>query len=408
MTQIDLGWGAGPGGNYEKLASPFRPIFQRIRANAVTRDLDRHLPREELEWLRESGFTTLRLPRETGGLGATLPELFNLLIELSAADPNVTNILRPHFGFTEDVLNSKAAKWQETWLARLAGRNLVGNGFSEVGEGKQIGKSSTRLVKNGDKWLLNGEKYYTTGSLFADWINLGASDENGEPVGAVVSRHAAGVEVVDDWDGFGQALTASGTARFSDVTIEAELLRPPGGRCKYVGPFFQLVHLATLSGIARAAAEDVARLVKERTRVYGHGNAPRAADDPQILQVIGRVRGAAYGTAAIVLQAAQALQRAYDSRNENYAPGEDKTVTFADLEVSQAVTVVTSLTLEATTILFDALGASAAKRGLSLDRHWRNARTITSHNPRIYRDRDVGSFAINGVYPELQRSVTAV
>jgi alkylation response protein AidB-like acyl-CoA dehydrogenase len=399
-AQIEAGWGAGPSGRYEELAAQFRPLFNRIRENSAERDRGRILPYEELEWVRESGLSTLRLPVDEGGFGATLPELFGLLIELSEADPNITNVLRPHFGFTEDVLNSTYPDWQKAWFRRLSERALVGNGFSETGEGRQIGKFTTKLVKTDDKWILNGEKYYTTGSLFADWINLGGVDEDGNIVGAVISRHSPGVEVLDDWDGFGQALTASGTAIFSDVAVDAELLRPPGGRCKYVGSFFQLVHLATLAGIARAAATDLARLLGERKRVYGHGNAPRSAEDPQLLQVVGRVRANAYGAGAIALKAAEALQRSYESRTTTFAPNEDRTVTIADLEVSQAVSVVTSLTLEATTILFDALGASATKREYGLDRHWRNARTISSHNPRIFRDRDVGFFGVTGDYPQ--------
>ena len=65
----------------------------------------------------------------------------------------------------------------------------------------------------------------------------------------------------------------------------------------------------------------------------------------------------------------------------------------------QTVTVVSDLVLEATTIIFDALGASSTAKNLGLDRYWRNARTIATHNPRVYRDRIVGDFAVNGTPP---------
>ncbi|MQB40984.1 monooxygenase [Rhizobium sp. ICMP 5592] len=404
MTQIDLAWGAGPTLRYDELAERFRSVFARIRASAIERDLVRELPHEQIGWLKESGFTTLRLPTEDGGFAATLPELFNLLIELSAADSNVTNALRSHFGFAEDVLNSSVVGWRTEWLRRIAARDLIGSGFSEVGEAK-VGSFSTKLARNGDHWLLNGAKYYTTGSLFADWINLGGNDENGEPIGALVPRQAQGVDVVDDWDGFGQSLTASGTALFSDVVIKAELVTPPGGRFKYSSAFFQLVHLATLAGIGRAAATDVARLVSERKRVYSHGNAASVSEDPQILQVVGRVRGAAYSAGGIVLKAAEALQRAYELRADTDPKIGERANAIAEIEVNQSVHAVTSLILEATTLLFDALGASATKRGLGLDRYWRNARTISSHNPRIYRDRIVGDFAVNGTPPPAQYKI---
>ncbi|WP_298964151.1 acyl-CoA dehydrogenase family protein [uncultured Methylobacterium sp.] len=410
MTQIRAGWGAGPSARYEDLAERFRPVFREIRASAAARDRDRRLPHAELAALKEAGFTTLRPPPGEGGHGASLPELFGLLIELSEADPNVTNALRAHLGFTEDVLNSRYPAWRAQWLPRIAARQTVGSGVSETGAAK-VGEFDTVLRRRGGAhipggaYVLDGTKFYTTGSLFADWIHLAAVDEAGAPVGAVVPRLAPGVEVLDDWDGFGQALTASGTARFTAVAVEAAWVNPDPGRFRYAMAFFQLVHLATLAGIGRAAAGDVARLVAERSRVYSHGNAGRAADDPQVLAVVGRVRGAAYAAGAIVAKAAEALERVWEADRAGDEEGAAAAATVADVEVNQAVTVVTSLVLDATTGLFDALGASSTRRSLGLDRHWRNARTIATHNPRIYRDRTVGDFAVNGAAPPRQYRV---
>lgn len=404
MSSVDKAWGQGPSTRYGALAAGFRPIFARIAAGAVEREQGRHLPWTEIAWLKETGLTTLRVPREAGGLGASLPELFSLLVELSAADPNVTNALRSHFGFTEDVLNASDATWRDLWIGRIAAGQTIGSGFSETGDAKAASYSTT-LSRSDDGWRVNGEKFYTTGSLFADWINLGARNEAGDPVGAVVDRHAPGVEVLDDWDGFGQALTASGTARFADVALPADAVNPFGSRFRYSSAFFQLVHLATLAGIARAAATDVARLVADRRRIYSHGNAPRVSADPQILQVVGRVRGQAYSAGAIVLQVAQALEHAYQAQQNGDDAAALEAAATAELEVNQAVTVVSSLVLEATTVLFDALGASAARKSHGLDRHWRNARTITSHNPRIYRERILGDYAVNGALPAGQYRV---
>ncbi|MET3896609.1 alkylation response protein AidB-like acyl-CoA dehydrogenase [Devosia sp. UYZn731] len=387
-----------PSARFDAIAAPFRPVFARIRERAVVRDIDRILLRDEVRWLKEAGFWTLRLPVENGGLGLTLPEQFGLLIELSEADPNLTNAFRSHFGFTEDVLNAPVSPWRNAWLKRLGDRETVGSGFSELGDGK-IGTYSTRLVRHGDGWLLNGEKYYTTGSLYADWIALAAADGDGNPIGALVPTGAPGVEILDDWDGFGQSLSASGTARFKDVDISDDLLKPTSARFGYSGGFFQLVHLATLAGVGRAAAGDLSRHVAERRRVYGRGNASRTAQDPQVLQVVGKVRGAAYASGAIALKAAESLQRSFEANRDDDVAHQTEADRNADLEVSQAVTVITSLILDASTILFDALGASAAKRSHALERHWRNARTIASHNPRIYHDRVVGDFAVNGTTP---------
>jgi alkylation response protein AidB-like acyl-CoA dehydrogenase len=405
MSSIESAWGAGPSARYDSLMAPFRPIFERIRERAVARELNHELLFPEIEWLREAGFPKLRLPVDNGGSGASLPELFGALTELGAADPNVVNALRSHLGFCEEVLGAAAGPWRETWLDRLGNGAITGSGFSETGEGA-LGALSTRLVGQHGSWRLDGEKYYTSGSLYADWINLSASDEANRVLGIMVPTKAQGVEIVDDWDGFGQQLSASGTARFRDVRIEAAWIKPTASRFRYAAGWFQLVHLASLAGIGRTASIEVAEAVARRTRIYGgRTNVSRVSEDPQILEVVGRVRGAAYVSGAAVLKSAEALQRAADAQAGNDDDALTRAVTLADVEVSQSVKIVTDLILTATTELFDALGSSAARRSAGLDRHWRNARTISSHNPRVYHDRIVGDFAVNGKAPPAKTGI---
>ncbi len=406
MSQIDQAWGAGPSARHEALAAKFRPIFDRIRAGAVERELTRKLPYDELLLLKEAGFGALRIPVQYGGADATLPELFNLLIELSEADSNVTQAIRAHFGYVEDVLSSTDAARRERWLPRFAAGDLVGSAWTESGPAP-VGTFGTKVTKNGKGWVVNGEKFYTTGSIFADWIDIGV-DRYSEAAGeeksgsAIVSRHAKGVTVLDDWDGFGQILTGSGTAQFIDVSVEPDDVVEDETRFKYGAAFYQMVHLATLAGIGRAATNDVAKAVAERRRTYTHAAAPRSSQDPQVLEIVGKVRSRAYAAGAIVLKAAEAVQRAFDAHFINDAEADERANAIAELEVAQAQTIVTDLILEATTIVFDALGASATFRSASRDRFWRNARTLSSHNPRIYKNRIIGDYAVNGTTPPYQ------
>lgn len=400
MNLIDAGWGEGPSARYEELAERFRPAFRQIRDAAVTREARRQLPFEELARLKELRFGALRLPGEAGGASATLPELFALLIELSEADSNLTQALRGHFGFVEDVVSSAMPARQALWFPRLARGDIAGNAWTEIGDGKVSGFSTKLSERDGGLWL-DGAKYYTTGSYLADWVDVGASNEEGKGVGVTVARNAPGVHIVDDWDGFGQVLTVSGSATFTDVAVDPAHVVTDDERPKYFPAFFQLVHLATLAGIGRAAANDAARLVAQRRRTYSHANGPTASLDPQVLQVVGRVRCAAYASTAIILQNARAVQRAFDARLIG-GEAEEAAVAAAELELCQSLTIVSTLVLEATTVLFDALGASATSRAHGLDRYWRNARTLASHNPRIYKDRIVGDFAVNGTRPPPQ------
>ncbi|MGO4334760.1 acyl-CoA dehydrogenase family protein [Labrys sp. KB_33_2] len=406
MTQkastVTAGWGNGPGRNYEELAANFRPVFDRIREGAVERELNRTLPHEPIGWLKDARFGALRVPEKEGGFGANLPQLFALLIELSHADSNVTQALRAHFGFAEDIVNARAQDRRDRWLPRLSRGEIAGSAWTEIGEAKQAAFSTIVKLRDGKAASVTGAKYYTTGSLFADWIDIGASGEEGQSLSAVVARHAPGVDVIDDWDGFGQILTASGTTTFTDAPVDPADVVIDDDRFKYSAAFYQLVHLATLAGIGRAASDDVAKAVKARRRSYSNAPSPRPSEDAQVLQVVGRIRSAAYCASAIVLKAAEAVQRAFDTRFAGDAAAEEEANAIAELEVAQAQTVVTTLILDASTIVFDALGASATLRSAALDRHWRNARTLSSHNPRIYKDRIIGDFAVNGTPPPYQ------
>lgn len=393
-------WGTPPSERYEALAQAWRPVFARIRASAVERDVQHRLPHEEISWLRAAGFTRLRLPAAQGGAAASLPELFGLLVELGAADTNVVNALRAHLGFTEEVLSAAPSDWRDFWLERLAQGDLIGAGLSEAGPAP-VGSFATRLSTHANELRLNGRKFYTTGSLFADWISVAAQDDAGNTHYLQVDRHAPGVEVIDDWDGFGQALTASGTAIFNQVAVERIWIKPEATRFPYAVPFYQLVHLASLAGIGRALAGDVALRLRQRDRIYSHGNSASAAQDPQLLQVVGRTHAAAYTAGALTLHAAQAIQRSHDAhlQRTDGSDAHEQAAALAHVEVDQAVSVLTRLVLEASTELFDALGASATLRQAGLDRYWRNARTISSHNPRVYRERQIGDFAVNGTPP---------
>ncbi|WP_419735558.1 acyl-CoA dehydrogenase family protein [Pseudomonas sp. COR18] len=387
------------GVDYESLAERFRPIFARIAAGAVQRELARELPHEPIQWLKQAGFGAVRVPVEYGGVGASLPQLFQLLIELAEADSNVPQALRGHFAFAEDRLNAPPGPGRDLWFKRFVDGDIVGCAWTEIGN-VVIGDVVTRVSPDGEQWRLNGEKFYSTGSIFADWIDVYArrSDTGGDVIAAVRARQP-GVEHNDDWDGFGQRTTGSGTSRFVDAVVESGHVIDFATRFKYQTAFYQLVLLATLAGIGRAALRDVARQVRERKRIYSHGNAQRVSEDAQVQQVVGEVAALVYAAEASAVRAAQPAQRAYLARFGGDDEVERQANVDAEIESATAQVVVSELIQRATSELFNALGASDVRQGKALDRHWRNARTVSSHNPVIYKARIIGDWAINGTEP---------
>ncbi|PUB31143.1 alkylation response protein AidB-like acyl-CoA dehydrogenase [Pseudomonas sp. GV105] len=387
------------GTDYEALAARFRPIFARIAEGAVERERSRTLPFEPIQWLKHAGFGAVRVPVEFGGAGASLPQLFQLLIELAAADSNVTQALRGHFAFVEDRLNAQAFSAQNAWFERFVAGELVGNAWTEVGDVK-IGQVITRISRQGEQWVANGTKFYSTGSLFADWIDLYAQrDDTGADVIAAVRVQQPGVRQSDDWDGFGQRTTGSGTSVFENAVVEDDHLIDFSTRFKYQTAFYQLTLLAVLVGSGQAAVREVAQQVRVRARVFSHGNAAAVRDDAQVQQVVGKASAQVYTAEAAALRAAAASQRAYAAHFAKDAQVEREANIAAELESAQAQVVIAELVLRATSDLFNALGASAARTSLQLDRHWRNARTAASHNPLIYKERIIGDWEINGTEP---------
>ncbi|QOQ76345.1 acyl-CoA dehydrogenase family protein [Pseudomonas poae] len=396
-------WGTAPSARYEQLAAPFRPLFAQILAHAAEADQTRASLATVIQQLNALGLPRWRLPASYGGQDASFAELLALLAELSAADSNITQALRGHFGFCEDVLCAKDLDWRAKWLDRLGQGALLSPGSTEVGS-QARGDFGTRLHRDADGGLrISGKKFYTTGALYSDLINTVATGEDGTVYSVVVDLKAPGVNIVDDWNGFGQRLTASGTCIFDNAPVEDDL-RPTHQRFGYGQSFYQIYHLATLAGIARRAALSGAQELSQRARTFTTGNADSAAHDVQLLQVIGEVASQAYAAHAITQQAAQRLDQTAQSVIAHTEPlhDDDPQVALAELEVCLAVNPVVDATLAATTALFDALGASATASNKALDRLWRNARTLANHNPRVYKSRIVGNYLVNGLLPPAQ------
>jgi alkylation response protein AidB-like acyl-CoA dehydrogenase len=384
------------GTDYEALADRFRPLFARIAETAVDREKERRLPRDEIRLLTDAGFGAVRVPRKYGGAGASLPQLIELLAELAAADSNIPQALRGHFAYVEDRLNQHATADQSVWFARFVSGEIAGNAWTEIGE-VAVGDVNTKVTRRGDELVVNGTKYYSTGSIYADWLDVYAErEEDGVAVIAIVRADQPGVTVHDDWDGFGQRTTGSGTAILENARVEPDDITVFTERFRYQTAFYQLVHLATQAGIVESAAREVAAQARSRTRVFSHGSADTWARDPLVQQTVGVATAQGFAAKAIAVRAAESSQAAYLARFLDHADHEEEVNQRAELESAQGQVVVTALSLEATSTVLNALGASAASEAKRLDRFWRNARTVSSHNPVIFKQRIVGDWAING------------
>ncbi|GMA27777.1 acyl-CoA dehydrogenase family protein [Arenivirga flava] len=373
------------------------PLLERVAADTVRREQERELLHDDVRALLDLGFGRLRLPAEHGGPGLALSETIDLLIDVATADPNLAHLFRGHIGVVETLLleglDGPGDQHRRRWAERIAHGALIGNAQSERSLRAEI---TTRLRRDGDRLLLEGTKYYTTGSIYADWIQLSALDGD-ERVGVLVEV-AAGVRSVDDWDGFGQPLTGSGTTVFDGAVVDPlDVHRQDDvgtARGWLLAAVWQLVLLAVLAGIARRALQDTVAFVQPRERTFGLDQSPR--EDPLVQSVVGSLSAAADAAARLVRSGAQELDAALAAVR---AGEPEERLRDAMLAVFRLQQIVPPLVLDAAEQLFEVGGASAVSNRVALDRHWRNARTIASHNPIVQRRRALGQWELLGELP---------
>ncbi|MFZ4756033.1 MAG: acyl-CoA dehydrogenase family protein [Miltoncostaeaceae bacterium] len=373
-----------------------RGLADRIRPGAHLRDVAGDLPHAEVEWIRESGLLTLPVPQRDGGPGASHATIAQVFAILAAADSATLQVVQPHFSFVDNAARYGTDEQRALLLGEVLRGARFGNALSERG-GKHAFDFTTRLVSRGDgTWTLNGTKYYATGAYEADWIAVVALDDKGRLVTAFVPAAAAGVDVDQDWNTFGQRATLSGTATFIDVQVRPEWVIEyhveDDGIPTTLGAYPQLLHAAIDVGIARGALDDGVAFTKDRARPWPGAGVDRAVDDPHVQELFGRLQSLVEAAELYLDHAADLLDAEREERTA-------ESVAAARLGVGKAKAFAGEVVLEVTTAIFDGSGSSAADERHGLDRHWRNARAHTLHDPNRWKYIHAGRNVLLGEVP---------
>ncbi|MFN5688181.1 acyl-CoA dehydrogenase family protein, partial [Bradyrhizobium sp.] len=282
--------------------------------------------------------------------------------------------------------------------ARIYSDILAGHRIGNAGperHGRAITHVTTQLTRVNGRLELSGQRYYSTGSIFAHWIPTRAIDDAGRPVLAWVRRDAPGVQVVDDWDGFGQRTTASGTVIFEAAPVEEELLIdlvPLASRPGLGGPHSQIIQAAIDAGIAAGAIDAALDFVRTKTRAWPFTVAA-ATDDPYIIGEIGRLQLDLHAAEEVLARAARTLDRVAA------APITAESSAEASVAVAEAKILTTEIALEASERLLELAGSSATREQYNLGRFWRDARVHTLHDPVRWKYHLLGNYTLNGVLP---------
>ncbi|MCC8402277.1 acyl-CoA dehydrogenase family protein [Paraburkholderia sp. MMS20-SJTN17] len=377
-------------------------LAKAIGEGAASREARRELPFDGFALFRQSGLGRLRLPVEWGGLGGTLEDEFHVIATLAAEDSNVAHALRIHYDQTETLLLSPRTPFNEIQIQRVIDGAIFGGASTELGTSRP-GEITTRLRRDGEHYRLSGRKYYATGTAFADYARLNLQDEDGNAVAAIVPVKREGFRVLDDWDGMGQRMTASGSLEFDNLLVRADEVTPRvqttlAGR--HGGALRQLHLVAVGAGIVRNVVADAKHFVLRHGRPVLHSPAPSAREDAFIQQVIGDLTAHSHAVDALVRENARVLERSSRAIRLSAADAEALVLEGA-LATARTQLIVSKLALYAAERMFEAGGASATSRAHNFDRHWRNLRTIFSHNPLLHKARVIGDYTLNGVTTHL-------
>ncbi|QEI09014.1 acyl-CoA dehydrogenase family protein [Pigmentiphaga aceris] len=387
----------------EQLLARLPVLAQQIAIGAADRERLHDLPFDAFAKFRESGLGALRIPVEQGGPGGSLVDVFHVIVTLAAADSNVAHALRLHYDLTEALALQRPTPFTAVQVRRVLDGAIFG-GASTERETAKPGEFQTVLRRQGDHFVVSGRKFYSTGTAFSDYARINMLNEAGDYVIVIIPVSRQGVRIIDDWNGMGQRLTASGSLLLDEVEVYDDEVVPreyenlPG---RHNGALRQLHLVATASGIVHNVLADALSYVRHHGRPAAHSGVDSPRDDVFIHQVIGDLASYAHAIDALVEQNARTLDRSAVAIAAGHADAEERVLEGA-LATAQTQLIVSKLALQAAERLFEAGGASATSTTHNFDRHWRNLRTIFSHNPLLHKARVIGDYHLNGVTTHLK------
>ncbi|WP_421404528.1 SfnB family sulfur acquisition oxidoreductase [Agrobacterium fabrum] len=371
-------------------------VAAEIAPGAALRDRDRIWPVKELDAFSQSGLWSINVPKKFGGPEVSYATLAKVIEIVSAADSSIGQIAQNHLGVVAAIRTVSDEAQQTLLFAEVLRGTRFGNAFSEFGS-KRAADFETKFVDAGDHVIVNGQKFYSSGALLAHLVPIVALDDEGRAWYAIAERDAPGLTVIDDWSSFGQRTTLSGTVILNNVKVPKTYLVP--GYKGYAEPtadgaIFQIIQVAVDTGIARAAIDETVSFVRTKSRAWVDSGVDHAWDDPYTIQAVGDLTLRLHAAQALLEKAGYAIDRAIQNPNA-------ETVAEAQIVTAEAKILATEIAIAATNKLFELAGTRSTLAEHHLDRHWRNARTHTLHDPVRWKYSILGKYFLNGEKPPL-------
>jgi SfnB family sulfur acquisition oxidoreductase len=363
--------------------------------NRNQRDQAHILPFAEIAYFSQRGLGGIRIPQQYGGAFVSNKTLAHVFRILNKADSSVGQIPQNQIALL-NVIDLIATEPQKHFIFNeiLQGKRLANGGPERYS--KDIRTLNTTLSYQNGQYFLDGEKFYSTGSSFADWLAIKAIHPEGHVVLIIVEKNSNGIEVIDNWDGFGQRTTSSGTVKLKHVLVNPFLIldeRKLGDFPHYRGAYSQLLQTAIDVGIAEAAfAETLASIHKARP--IQDSGLNKASKEPYILQEVGRLNILLDAAILLLDEAAEYL----DELDLLKAITEQQAAK-ASILVAEAKVYANDAALQISEKLIELGGSRSSLQQFNLDQYWRNARVHTLHDPIRWKLHALGDYYLNQKLP---------
>lgn len=362
--------------------------------DAALRDREGILPLKELDAFSQSGLWAMAIPRQYGGAGVSWTTVARVIAIIAAADSALGQLPQNHLAGVAHLVEDGSEAQKQLLLGEVLAGLRWGNAFSEKNS-PTVADFQTRFRREGDEVVINGEKFYATGALLAHRIHAVALDDQDRAHLIVLDRNTPGLTVINNWSSFGQRTTASGTVLLENVRAPVSRVIPAYQafeRPTAAGPISQIIQAAVDVGIARGTIEDTLLFVRERSRPWIDSGQQRASDDHFTLAAVGDLKIRLHAAEALLWRAGEAIDRALQQPDEVQ-------VAEATVATAEAKVLTTEIAILAGNKLFELAGTRSTLQEYNLDRHWRNARTHTLHDPVRWKYYHVGNYYLNGTPP---------
>lgn len=362
----------------------------------------------QLRLVAEAGLLAVPVPAAHGGPGLPASVQVEVLRRLSRGDGALGQLLLAHFVVSQAIggLDADQQPAPRIYGDILAGGQL-GNATAERGTASALDRKTSITRRADGTWDLTGVKYYATGALGAQWIAVAAliADKPGETATVFIRPDQPGVTLdLEKWSAFGQRGTRSGEVRLDGVVVDDDLVieegpapDPVDGPPSVLGAYDQALHAAIDIGIARAALEDGAQFVRTRSRPWKealNAGIERADEEPHIVRRFGELTARLYALEALLARGAALVDEGQAAEELSRDAAAE-----ASLTVAAAKALAQEFGVEIASGIFELTGTSGTDGEANLDRHWRNVRTHSLHDPARWKYVHLGNHTLHGTRP---------